>query len=97
MTIQIPSTHDLEWLVKPSKEVIDKTRYTIKWEVSERHSCVPVAMPEFESLEYRRVRLNTTDRRVRSMMPRPFQFEESSDEELDEIDEESRRVKFNFV
>ena len=99
MTIEIPPTHDLEWLVKPSKEVIDKSRYTIKWEVSERHSCVAVAMPEFESAEYRRVRL-ADSRRVNHRMGRfgaIFDEDSSSDEEmLDDVDEEMRRVSYLF-
>jgi hypothetical protein len=97
MTIEIPSTHDLEWLVKPSKEVIDKSRYTIKWEVSERHSCVAVAMPEFESAEYRRVRL-ADSRRVNHRLGRFSLFDDdsSSDEELDGVDEEMRRVRLHF-
>ena len=92
MTIEIPSTHNLEWLVKPSKEVIDKSRYTIKWEVSERHSCVAVSMPEFESAEYRRVRL-ADSRRLNQRRGVFFDEDSSSDEELDGVDEEMRRVR----
>ncbi|CAG5105454.1 Oidioi.mRNA.OKI2018_I69.chr1.g2139.t1.cds [Oikopleura dioica] len=86
MTIEIPSTHDVEWLVKPSKEVIDKTRYTIKWEVSERHTCVPVAMPEFESPEYRRVRLIGNPQRLRV---RDYFSSDSSEETDSESETES--------
>ena len=87
MTIEIPSTHDLEWLVKPSKEVIDATRYTIKWEVSERHSCVPVAMPEFESPEYRRVRLLGNPQRLGRV--RDYYSSDSSEDTDSESETES--------